>query len=107
MEIHSLEDEIQVQQNMYIKNLQPIPVDPTRATERGAPLTATELHKSKIGQILWVARQSRPDIVCDISMLASGTKDATVQTLHCTNKLIRNLKSEELTLRFQYLGEDN
>lgn len=58
MEVHSLEDEIQVQQSMHIKNLQPIPVDPTRATQREAPLTDTETYmlKSKIGQILWVAR---------------------------------------------------
>ena len=62
--------------------------------------------KSKIGQILCVARQSRPDIMCDIYILASNTKYATVQTLHCANKLIRKLKSEEVILRFQYLGEN-
>ena len=62
--------------------------------------------KSKIGQILCVARQSRPDIMCDTYILASNTKYATVQTLHCANKLIRKLKSEEVILRFQYLGEN-
>ena len=89
----------------YIKSLQPIPLDPTRAT---APSTEIKLDmlKSKIGQILWVARQSRPDVMCDISILASNTKHATVQTLHCANKLIRKLKSEEVILRFQYLGEN-
>ena len=109
IEVHSKEDEIQVQQGTYIKNLQPIPVDPTRATQREASLTDVEMDmlKSKIGQILWVARQSRPDIIYDISMLASNTKHATVQTLHCANKLIRKLKSEEVILRFQYLGENS
>lgn len=43
--------------------------------------------------------------MCDISILASSSKHATVQTLHCANKLIRKLKSEEVTLRFQYLGK--
>lgn len=39
MEVNSVEDEIQVQQCMYIvKNLQPIPVNPTRATQREPPL---------------------------------------------------------------------
>ncbi|KAK9523757.1 hypothetical protein VZT92_017657 [Zoarces viviparus] len=109
MEVHSVEDEIQVQQSIYIKNLQPIPVDPNRATQREAPLTDTEtdMLKSKIGQILWVARQSRPDIMCDISILASSVKHATVQTLHSANKLVRKLKSEEVILRFQYLGRDS
>lgn len=64
------------------------------------------MHKSKIG-LLWVARQSRSDIKCDTSILASSTKHATVQTLHCTNKLIRKHKSEEVTLRFQYLRKDS
>lgn len=75
IEVLSMEHEIQVQEWMYIKNLQPIPVDPTRATQREPPLTDTEydMLKSKIGQILWVARQSRPDIMCDISILASST----------------------------------
>ena len=82
-------------------------MDPTRATQQEVPLTDTEhdMLKAKIGQILWVARQSRPDIMCDISILVSSTKHATVQTLHCANKLIRKLKSEEVTLRFQYLGK--
>lgn len=87
MEVHSLQNEIQLQQDAYIKNLQPFPIDPTRAPQREAPLTDTEMDmlKSKIGQILWVARQSRPDITCDISILASSTKHATIQTMHCTN----------------------
>ena len=102
-----MEDEIQVQQCMYINNLQPIPVDPTRATLREAPLTDTEtdMLKSKIGQILWVARQSRPDIMCDISILASSSKHATVQTLHCANKLIRKLKSEGFSAWEKVLGK--
>lgn len=42
MEVLSVDDEIQVQQWMYIKNLQRIPVDPTRATQQEAPITDTE-----------------------------------------------------------------
>ena len=41
------------------------------------------------------------------SILASSTKHATVQTLHYANKLIRKLKPEEVTLRFQHLGKDS
>lgn len=33
--------------------------------------------------------------------------DVTVQTLHDVNKLIRKLKSEEVTLEFQNLGKDS
>ena len=80
---------------------------PARATQREAPLTDKEVDmlRSKIGQILWVARQTRPDVMCDVSILASSTKYATVQ-MHCINKLVRKLKSNEVTLKFQYLGKD-
>ena len=82
---------------------------PARATQREAPLTNKEVDmlRSKIGQILWVARQTRPDVMCDVSILASSTKHATVQTLHCINKLVRKLKSDEVTLKLQHLGKDD
>lgn len=90
-----MNDTIQVQQSTYIKNLEPIPVHPARAVEQDAPLTDQEIDIlwSKICQILWVARQTRPDVMCDVSILASSTKDATVQTLHSANKIIRKLNN--------------
>ena len=108
IKFNSINDEIQVQQSTYIQNLQPIPVHPARATQRETPLTDKEVDmlRSKIGQILWVARQTRPDVMCDVSILASSTKHATVQTLHCINKLVRKLKSDEVTLKFLHLGKD-
>lgn len=45
--------------------------------------------------------------MCDTSILASSITNATVQTLHCANKLIKKLQSEEVPLRFQYLGKDS
>lgn len=97
-----LTDTVQVQQGININNLQPVPVNPTRAAERDAPLTDQEIDmlRSKIGQILWVARQIRPDAMCDVSILTSSTKAASVQTLHTVNKLIRKLKSDDVTLKF-------
>ncbi|KAL1281668.1 hypothetical protein QQF64_000471 [Cirrhinus molitorella] len=60
MEISSVHGEIHVHQSMYIKGLQPIVIDPARAVQREAPLTdsETDILRSKIGQILWTARQS-------------------------------------------------
>lgn len=52
-EVHCLHNEIQVQQHTHMKILQP--VDPSRAP---SPLTDAEMLKSKIEQILQVARQS-------------------------------------------------
>ena len=79
MQVNSLKDEIQVQQSTCIKSLHLIPVDPTRAIE-------FDMFKATIGPIVSVARQSRPDIMCDISILATQTQSmllsrpCTVQT---------------------------
>ena len=79
MQVNSLKDEIQVQQSTCIKSLHIIPVDPTRAIE-------FDMFKATIGPIVSVARQSRPDIMCDISILATQTQSmllsrpCTVQT---------------------------
>ena len=96
-------------QDNYIQNLQPIHMDTSRAMSRDAPLTESEIDdlRSKIGQLLWVARQSRPDIMFDTCVLAANIKHATVQSLHDTNKVVRKLKSEKVTLKFQNLGKDS
>ncbi len=58
-------------QHNYIQNLQPVHMDASRAVPRQAPLTEREVDdlRSKIGQLLWVARQSRCDIMFDTCVL--------------------------------------
>lgn len=73
MDIITVNGVVQVHQHSYIENLQPVHLQAARAVQRDAPLneTETEQLRSKIGQILWVAKQTRPD-------LASNIKKATV-----------------------------
>ena len=54
-----------------------------------------------------MARQSRPDIIFEASNLASSLKIATVQTLIEANKVIKSLKSETVSLKFQNLGQND
>jgi len=75
-----------------------IPFDKNRMIEKEAPLMPKEQEalQSKIGQILWVARQSRPDIIFEASHLASME----------ANKVIKKLKYETVELKFQPLGSE-
>lgn len=100
---------VQMHQHSYIENLQPIHMQPARALQRDSPLKETEREqlRSKIGQILWVARQTRPDVMFDSCCLASNLKNATVQSIHDANKVIRKLKAEKVTLKFQHLGNND
>lgn len=69
-------------------------MDPSRAVEQDSSLSEKEKAqlRSKIGQILWVARQSRPDVMFDVSNLATGLKNATVLTSREANRIVCKLK---------------
>ena len=108
IELSNIGGVILLSQKTYIKNLNAITVDKERMMERDEPVTSQERDalQSKIGQILWVARQSRPDVIFDASSLAASFKNATVRTLIEANKVIKNLQSETVDLKFQALGCD-
>jgi len=109
MDIATVDGIVQVHQHSYIDNLQPVLLQAAHAVQRDAPLNETEKNqlRSKIGQILWVAKQTRPDVMFDTCILASSIKNATVQSIHEVNKVIRRLKSEKVTLKFQHLNNNN
>lgn len=52
------------------------------------------------GQINWVATQSRPDVAFDNCVIGNSIKNATVTTAKMLNKVIRKLRSEEVSLLF-------
>ena len=61
--------------------------------------------RSLVGQILWAANQTRPDISFDACMLAAKLKNATrVQDILDANKVVKKVKSETVKLNFQHLG---
>lgn len=57
-----------------------------------------------MGQIIRVARKDRPDVMFDANNLASGMKNAIVQTIYEANRVVCKLKSKK---DFQYLGRDS
>ena len=84
MDFATFDGVVQVHQHIYIENLQPLHMQPAPAILRDAPLSDTEKEqlRSKIGQILWVAKQTRPDVMFDSCILASNIKNAMVQSMH-------------------------
>ena len=59
--------------------------------------------RSKIGQLLWISSQTRPHISCH---LATRLKSGTFKDLFKVSKVIRQLKSYSLQLRYIKLGKD-
>ena len=86
--------------------LKTVSVDKNR--EKSSPLLAKEqsILRSKVGQLLWLAKQSRPDIAFDVTTLASRLHVSTIEDLKCVNKIIRKVQAEQVCLNFHDLGED-
>ena len=107
IELKQHETTLHIRQQDYVHNLVPIELSKARSMQPDAPLTKEEVDKfrSKIGQILWVSRQSRPDTIFDACHLASSLKNATVNNILEANKVIKRLKSETVELKFQHLGD--
>ena len=101
------EGKILFDQNFYANNLEYIDLPKERARQKDSVVTEQErkMMRAKIGQLLWLGRQSRPDIIFDACELAGRVKDAKVKDLLDTNKVLKKAKSESVTLRFSKLQD--
>ena len=97
---------ILLHQSKYGESLESIPLEKSRVLQKHEVMSSEEkqAYRSKIGQILWTSRQSRPDVVFDACQLASKIKDGKVEHLMEANKVIRRIKSEQVDLKFHSLG---
>ena len=86
---------IKIEQNSYVQNIEYIPMTNARQKMKNDNLTEAEckMLRSRIGQIRWLCRVSRPDIGYYACIASTTFKTATVQNLIDMNKLIKHIKS--------------
>lgn len=76
-----------------------ITVTQTSAAESigSAPVTADERtsYRSVLGQLLWLAQQTRADLAAEVSLLARKTQQATVEDLVSINQCVRRARSNK------------
>ena len=96
---------IAIDQNNYIEQLKKVDIDPVCKFQKKLNLSDSERDRlrAKIGQLLWISNHTRPDISCDVSILASKLKDATINEFQTVNKLINKIKDNQYILRYQPL----
>ena len=70
-----------------------------------SPLTSGEkdILRSKIGQLLWISNQTRPDISFDVSYLASALNTATTTEMIQCNKIISKVGNNSYQLKYSSL----
>ena len=101
---------IEVSQDEFIKNMEPIALTASRQSQKTSKLTHDEtgLLRSLVGQANWVASQTRPDIcykVLELSMCLS--RQPEVRHLIQANKFVRKIKADCYKLIFPSMDDIN
>ena len=61
---------------------------------------------AKLGQLLWISELSCPSITFEVTDLAGRINTSTVEDLTRLNKIIKKVKSDQASLKFQSLGKN-
>ncbi|CAE7745994.1 RE1 [Symbiodinium sp. KB8] len=92
--VHQTEDAIILDQYDAIEGVDYFLLDKDRRKQVNAPLTETEksLFRGLIGQMGWITRQARPDLMVNVSMAAQSMGHPTVKDIINLNKAVKMLK---------------
>ena len=95
---------VKLGQNECKKKLKCIPVEGSRNLKNR--ISATEVTKTRqlIGQLNWLATQTRPDLSYDISELSSMLKQENVECLKQANRVVKKAKKEQFHINIPDLG---
>ena len=94
---------ITVDQEQYISSLEKININGENPPDM--PLNDDQLKKFRclIGQLMWVANQTRPDILFDLCQLSSSCKNATQKDISIINKIVSKVTQQTLKLHYRKL----
>ena len=96
---------IELDQLEYGQTLEPIAVSAERASRRQDDLGAHELqqYRGLVGQLSWMATQTRPDVSFEVCDLSTVCHTAKVDDALRANKLLRKVQQRPITLQFPKL----
>ena len=89
-------------QLQYTAGLQPINISRARATNKGSELSEKERSEFKglVGQLSWIAVNTRPDIAFDVCELSVAIKNATIMDLLRLNKVVERVTKDSVKVVF-------
>ena len=106
LDFDQTQNAIEIDQSIYAEGIQFVPCvdkqDKFRmlSEEEKVPL------RSVIGQLCWIANQTRPDIAYDVCQLSVRYNNAQVLDILNANKTIKKIKSNSLNLKYPKLVYD-
>ena len=98
---------IEIDQIDAIEGIDYMQLTKERRQQVNAPLTATEVSQFRalIGQLGWVARQSRPDVMVNVSMAAQSMGAPKIRDVIQLNKTVKMLK-ESADAKWKFVASD-
>ena len=97
-------------QNDYLnEKLHEIEIDSSRQEEKQSPVNDEEMKKlrSAVGKLNWLATQTRPDLAYEVCEISTRVKNATVELMMKTNKVIKKAKYNTVFLYYPILDLNN
>ena len=95
---------IYMDQRNYIESIEPIDIN--KGSTHEEKLSEIQMHALKRlgGQLLWVAKQTRPDMLFSALDVSSNLKNSTVHELYTANKYVKKLKLDHVKMVLPDLG---
>ena len=104
LEIKKSNENLRITQDEYVKKLGHIPLQNNRSLEdKISPTEITET-RQQIGQLNWLATQTRPDLSFDMSTLSSILKQENVECIKQINQIVKKIKKEKSQIHIPNLG---
>ena len=103
LEVKKCGDTIKLGQDEYVKKIKTASVNGRNPDVKISDEEVSELRKI-IGQLNWLATQTRPDLSYDISDLSSTLKNKNVDCIKQVNKTVKKAKKEKSQIVIPDLG---
>ena len=100
---------VSVDQISYINNIDCVEMDAKRKADKNDMLTDTETKKYRtlIGQLSWIACQTRPDLSFDLCEFSSVANKAKLSDMIKANKVLSKAKRNYMKLYYQTIDISN
>ena len=99
LEVNQRKEVTEISQIAYANEIQPIEFDQSKGRDEKLNESEKINLRSYVGQIQWLASQTRPDLSYSACEASVEFSEATISTLHKANKVIRRIRNHDVKLK--------